>query len=257
MALRPTAAELIRSSRRLLVAHRGDSRAAPENTLPAFLSAARVGVDFVELDYLHSVDGVPVVFHDETLDRTTNASQVWGTEKIPFASKTLHELRQLDAGSWFGPKFTGTPISTLGEVLAAIAPTACVMIERKAGDAATCWRTIQDAGTVDRVTVHAFDWSFLADLRRLAPNLPLGALGSKQLTDDAIHRARNLGATIVNWEAASLDADRIAAIHRAGLKSWTWTVDDPAEARRLLTAGLNALTTNVPALMQPLFAAHP
>jgi len=95
--VKPSAAALVRSPQVLVIAHRGDSRAAPENTLAAFASAMSLGVDLVELDYLHTADGVPVVFHDDELDRLTDAPARWGP-KIPLATKSLAELKQLDAG---------------------------------------------------------------------------------------------------------------------------------------------------------------
>lgn len=250
----PTAAALIHSGKTLVVAHRGDSRKAPENTIPAFRAAVQLGVDLVELDYQHTSDGVPVVFHDELLDRTTDARRLWGGARIPLASKSLAELRALDAGAWFGAAFAGTPIPTLGEVLDAVGPATCLMIERKSGDALTCWRVLQEHAAARRVTVQAFDWEFLAQLRQQAPSLPLGALGHKELTPAALESARRLGVEIVNWEAAHLDVDAIAAVHRAGLRAWAWTVDDLAEARRLLAAGIDALISNVPAAIQQVVA---
>src|SRR5262245_14376533 len=89
------AAHRVASSRVLVIAHRGDSKVAPENTLPAFESAVRAQADLVELDYFHSSDGVPVVFHDDTLDRTTNAVKLWRATKIKIESKPLTELRRL------------------------------------------------------------------------------------------------------------------------------------------------------------------
>ena len=71
-------ADALQVSRVLVIAHRGASRVAPENTLPAFQAALQLGVDLVEFDYLHSADGVPVAFHDEELDRLTDACAVWG-----------------------------------------------------------------------------------------------------------------------------------------------------------------------------------
>src|SRR5687768_9519219 len=76
------AAKLIASPGVLIIAHRGNSSVAPENTLPAFQSAMEVKADLVELDYFHSADGVPVVTHDEILDRTTNAEDVLGKAKL-------------------------------------------------------------------------------------------------------------------------------------------------------------------------------
>jgi glycerophosphoryl diester phosphodiesterase len=241
-----TARQLVQSDRVLIIAHRGDSRVAPENTLPAFASALRLGVDFVELDYWHSADGVPVVFHDEFLDRRTDALARWGGERIRLSSKTLDELRELDAGSWFGPQFAGTRLPTLAEALKLIQPTAMTMIERKGGDADTCVELLRKTGALDRVTVQAFDWEFLAECHRLAPELVLGALGEKELLDVHVQRAREIGATIVGWEAAYLDGDNIARLHDAGFKAWAWTVDEPLMARRLVAAGLDGVISNVP-----------
>ena len=100
-------ADFLRQPRVLILAHRGDSRVAPENTLPAFASALSLNADLVELDYLHSADGVPVVFHDETLDRCTDACRRLGNSEIKFASQTLAQLRQLDAGRRISHQIAG------------------------------------------------------------------------------------------------------------------------------------------------------
>ncbi len=121
----------VQSNRPLVIAHRGHNKVAPENTLPAFAAALPLGVDFVELDYFHSADGVPIVFHDQTLDRCTDAYRKWRGKKIPLASKSLAELRTLDAGAWFDPKFAGTRIATLEEALDVIQPGSMTLIERK------------------------------------------------------------------------------------------------------------------------------
>src|SRR5260221_9591244 len=101
-AAEPTPAQkLIASSRWLVIAHRGNSSVAPENTLPAFQSALDAKADLVELDYFHSADGVPIVTHDEILDRTTNAEEVLGKPKLLIGDLLLSDLQRLDAGSWF------------------------------------------------------------------------------------------------------------------------------------------------------------
>lgn len=168
---RTTAGELLRTNRTILCAHRGYSGIAPENTLPAFMAALEVGVDFVELDYHHSADGIGIVIHDETLDRTTDAQVRWGSPGIRVASRTAAELAQLDAGAWFGAPFAGTRLSTLAEALDVIDPGAMTLIERKAGDAATLVHLLGARNLIERVIVQSFDWHFLADCRQLAPNL--------------------------------------------------------------------------------------
>jgi glycerophosphoryl diester phosphodiesterase len=251
----PSALDRIRSSRRLVIAHRGNSRQAPENTLPAFVSAAKLGVDFIELDYRHTADEVPLVIHDEFLDRTTDANSLWHQARIALAGKTLDQLRPLDAGSWFSSEFAGTRLSSLAEVLAAL-PDSCFMIERKGGSAQVCVHVLESCQAVGRVIVQAFDWDFLRACRRLSPDLPLGALGSKQLSDAQIEEARALGAVVIGWEAASLGRDEIARIHAAGMKAWAWTVDDLQRAQRLAEDGLDGLISNTPAAIQELLAGR-
>jgi glycerophosphoryl diester phosphodiesterase len=240
-------AEFVRQPKTLLLAHRGNSAVAPENTLPAFSSAIALGVDLVELDYLHSADGVPVVFHDETLDRCTDAVALWGGHDIPLASRTAAELGRLDAGGWFSPGFAGTRLPTLEQALSLICRESRCMVERKGGDAATCVALLRRLDVMDRVVVTAFDWAFLAECRDLAPELTLGALGDEPLTVESLDRAAASGASIVGWGDGWISREHVAVAHGRGLRVWIWTVDDPGRARQLIGFGVDGLITNAPA----------
>jgi glycerophosphoryl diester phosphodiesterase len=244
------AAQLVAESRVLVIAHRGDSLIAPENTLPAFESAVRAGADLVELDYLHSSDGVPFVIHDYTLDRTTNAVELFGGAKIKASSKSLADLLKLDAGSWFSPKFKGTPLPTLEQSLDEIQKGSVTLIERKGGDAKTCIELLRKKGLIDKVVVQAFDWHYLEDCHHLAPELQLGALGNGELEAKQFAAIKRTGAAAIGWSYKDLDAQKIAAIHDAGYKAWGWTIDNPADAQRLVDAGLDGIITNDPAKMR-------
>jgi glycerophosphoryl diester phosphodiesterase len=244
----PTAAaKLVATGRVLVIAHRGDSKVAPENTLPAFASAVKVGADLVELDYFHSADGVPVVFHDKDLDRTTNAKQIFGQSKIPISTKTLDELRRLDAGLWFDRKFTGTKIPTLEEALDTIQAGSVTLIEHKGGDAATCIELLKRKEMLDKVVVQSFDWQYVRDCHRLAPQLTLAALGSNQLTPAQLDQIQLTGAKVVGWNEKYIRKQDIDAIHRRGLKAWVYTVDDPRRANQLIADGIDGIITNTPA----------
>ncbi|MEX0677070.1 MAG: glycerophosphodiester phosphodiesterase family protein [Pirellulales bacterium] len=240
----------------LVIAHRGDSNVAPENTLPAFASAVKAGADLVELDYFHSSDGVPVVFHDDCLDRTTNACRLWGGTEIKLHTKKLAELRRLDAGRWFDAKFAGTPIPTLAESLEVIQAGSMTLIERKDGDPATCVALLKQKKLLDQVVVQAFDWEFLAGCRRLAPELVLGALGGKELTGKRLDEIAKTGATVIGWQDKYVDDAVIAAIHGRGWKAWVWTVDDPHRARQLVQAGIDGIITNSPAEIRKVVESH-
>jgi glycerophosphoryl diester phosphodiesterase len=108
----------------LIIAHRGYSQAAPENTIPAIEAAIRAGLAYVELDVRLTADGVPVLMHDSDVDRTTNGVG-------PISTKTYAETRALDAGSWFSEGFAGTSIPTLEKALDAANGSICVMADVK------------------------------------------------------------------------------------------------------------------------------
>ncbi len=232
----------------LVIAHRGDSKVAPENTLPAFASAVKAGADLVELDYHHSADGVPVVFHDDELDRATNAVRLWGGEKIKINSKSLAELKLLDAGSWFEANFAGTCIPTLDEALDTIQAGSLTLVERKGGEPATCIELLKRKKLLDQVVVQAFDWDYLTGCHQIAPDLVLAALGHKEFTQEKLDQIAKTGARIVGWEDKYTSAETIAAIHARGWKAWVWTVDDPRRMEQLVKAKVDGIITNRPAL---------
>lgn len=241
-----TAAQRVAAGGILVIAHRGDSKLAPENTLPAFASAVKAGADLVELDYLHTADGVPVVFHDDELDRTTDACKLWGGTKFMLAGKNLAELERLDAGKWFDARFAGTRIPTLEQSLDTIQAGSITLIERKEGDPATCIEILKRKGLLDRVVVQAFDWDYLAGCRALDSKLVLAALGDKDLTAEKLDQIARTGASIVAWEDKYTTADTIEAIHNHGYKAWVWTVDDPSRVVELVGAKIDGIITNRP-----------
>src|SRR5258708_2518357 len=119
IASEPTlpALKLLASKRPLVIGHRGYCQFAPENTLSSFKLAMAAGADLVELDYYPSKDGQLVVMHDPDLDRTTDATNRWHASHIKLESKTVSEIKTLDAGSWFDSKYAGTKVPLLTEAL--------------------------------------------------------------------------------------------------------------------------------------------
>jgi len=249
----PTPAQkLIGKPRPLVIAHRGNSSVAPENSLPAFHSAIDAKADLIELDYHHSSDGVPVVIHDEILDRTTDAEQLFGKPKLLIGDFPAAELQKLDIGSWFDDKFTGTRLPTLVESLDLIQARSVTLIERKAGDAQTLIRLLEEKKLIDDVVVQAFDWEFVAACRRLSPRLALGTLSGKPASEEQIRAAAATGADLIVWDHKKINGEQIALIHQLGKKAWAYTIDDPARAAQLLAAGLDGVITNKPAEMRRL-----
>lgn len=240
----PSADELIRRPSTLIIAHRGLPITAPENTLPGFLAALEHEPDFVELDYRHTLDGVPAVIHDDKLDRTTNSRAVFGAPDVLIGTKTFAELRKLDGGAWYSPKYAGAKLASLTEAIDLVCPKACLMIERKDGDAATLVKLLREKKVLDRVIVQAFDWSFIADVRKLEPDLPTGLLGKSKLDAEKLAKIREIAPRVIGWDYRDLDAAGIRAGHDAGVKVWSWTVNSEAKAYELAGAGLDGLITN-------------
>lgn len=234
----------------LIIAHRGCSCQFPENTLAAFQGALECGVDLVELDYHHSSDGVPVVLHDELLDRTTNAAQVLGRAGLAVGDVTLADLKRLDAGSWFEARFAQQRLPTLAEALDAIQPRSMTLIERKAGDPGQLIKLLRQKGCLEHVVVQSFDWDFVAKCRQMAPALVLGALGNKPPNEGQLEAAAATGADVIVWNYKQLGPAQIRHIHNLGKKAWAYTVNEPADAQRLVRAGIDGLITDDPATIR-------
>lgn len=253
--------ELLQSRRPLIIAHRGLSALAPENTLIAFRMALQAGSDLIELDYHHSRDGVPVVMHDATLDRTTDANVRLGEKGVRVITRNSEELATLDAGQWFHPSFAGEKVPTLLQALSLIQSNGVTLIERKAGDAATCAALLAQHGWINRVVVQSFDWDYLRDFHRVAPAQVLGALGppstrggkpvppeEKRLNEHWLDEIAALGARVVVWNR-EVSASAVLAAHERGLKVWIYTINDEAWLHRLLDLGVDGIITDNPPLL--------
>lgn len=265
------AVKLLASRKALVIGHRGCCAGAPENTLPSFQRALEAGADLVELDYHHSRDGVPVVIHDDTLDRTTNARRMWRQRRVRVSGKTAPEIRSLDAGSWFDAKFAGARVPLLAEALQFICGQGAVaLIEHKSGDAATCARLLRERNLINRVVVISFDWSWLRAFHELEPAQALGALGvpthladgrrpprrRRQLGGDWLDDLAATGASVTVWNR-SVSKPAIQLAHRRGLKVWVYTVNDLRQAGQLIERGVDGIITNDPALLRAHFIAPP
>ncbi|WP_091283482.1 glycerophosphodiester phosphodiesterase family protein [Micromonospora haikouensis] len=238
--LRPAGAPLT------VIAHRGASAAAPENTLVAQEIARRSGADFVENDVQPSRDGVPFVLHDATVDRTTDGSGAIRT-------LTAAQLKALDAGSWFAPQYAGARLPTLAEQLVDLRTRGGnLLLEIKGAhtrdEVARIVEVIRAEKMTARVFVQSFEVDALRYTRELAPELPTGLLRSG-LDADPVAVARELGVTAYNPTGTALLArpSVIADLHAAGVAVMAWTVDSPAQWQQLERIGTDGIITNRPA----------
>jgi glycerophosphoryl diester phosphodiesterase len=251
------ASKLLASKRPLVIGHRGYSQFAPENTLPSFKLAMAAGADLVELDYYHSKDNQLVVMHDPDLDRTTDATNRWNANHIKLSSKTVAELKTLDAGSWFDRKYADTRLPLLTEALDTIQNGNVTLIERKEGLAEDCIKLLQDRDLINKVVVQAFDWHYLRDFHEKAPQQILGALGPpKELADGSkpagipkelgalwLDELQKAGASVAVW-SQSVSKEAVTLAHQRGLKVWVYTINDAGLANKLLDMGVDGIITN-------------
>lgn len=233
------------------IAHRGGARLAPENTLPAYAAAARWGHTCAECDVQLTADGVPVLLHDDRVDRTSDG-------RGELAALAAADLAGLDAGSWFHPRFAGTRIPTLEEAMACWAGLQLApVVELKCGRdrdperlGATVAAALAARWRGPAPLLISFDDRALAAAARAAPDLPRGLL-LEDWPADWRERVRALAACCLDLESGLAAADRVAAAHAAGLAVAAWTVDDPAEAARLRAIGVDAITTDAIDLIRP------
>jgi len=219
--------------------HRGASALAPENTMAAFALAEAIGADGIELDVHLSRDGVPVVLHDETVDRTTD-----GCGHVE--DLTLDQLQQLDAGSWFDPDSAGERIPTLDEVLTWAGARLRINIEIKSAAAGRAVLQLLAAHPQARVLVSSFDHALLAGLRRQSPELPLGFLCDTRFWRRSLQRAIAAGAESFHPEVHFCSRPLVEACHRHGLKVYPWTVDAPRRQSSLKRIGVDGWFSNLP-----------
>ncbi len=229
-------------------AHRGASCAAPENTMAAFSRALESGADGIELDLHLSRDGVPVVIHDETLERTTSGQG-------PVVQLEAAELQQLDAGSWFSPEFAGEPLPTLAEVLEVYGGKLRLNLEIKQFEAGSAvLALLRHHPNVD-IVVSSFDHDLLCRMRAADPLLPLAVLLDEGNWRRALQTAVALDARTFHPAAELVTRPMVSACSHAGVSVHVWTVDDPGRARSLIRAGVSGLFTNDPLRMRAAFPA--
>ena len=227
----------------LLIAHRGASGYAPENTLAAFRKAVAMGLSFIETDLQLSRDAHFVAIHDDTVNRTTN-----GQGNVH--DLTLAELRRLDAGSWFGSSFVGERIPTLEEILEFAKRHDIVFyLELKPGGS---WGgehaligALRESGEFARVVVISFDSALVATVRRVEPTLMTGLLCDGQI-EKPIERTLEIGARQLVIRGDLVTPAMIAEAKRNDLQVICWTVNHPAHMRLLASAGVAGIMSDYP-----------
>jgi len=229
----------------LTIAHRGDPVAAPENTMPAFEAALASGAEVLELDLQSTADGHAVIFHDDTLDRTTDASGA-------LEDRTLAELQTLDAGGWFGSGWVGTRIPTFEEFLPLLQKSdARALIEFKgqwrAADMRPVIAGIYRYGVQDRVVMASFDVSTLYELWREAPSLARAAI-VRRLPDNPVTFLAAVGASTVvtSLRSFTVNPEAAEALRAAGVTVIVYTLNRGDLWQKAIDLGVDGVVTDAP-----------
>lgn len=230
----------------LVIAHRGASAYAPENTIAAFRKAVEMGFDLIENDVRRTKDGVIVVSHDGSLDRCTD-----GTGQI--AELTLDQVKSVSAGIRFGPQYKDESIPTLEEALNAVPANVGYCIELKIPDLAEdVVRLVERMDRVDRTVIFAFDGSNGPIVKAANPLIPflhlVGGPAEEKIArvPKIIEDAMTYHADIVGVAHNLLSPELVDAARRKGLSVWVWTVDDFDRARECVLAGVDGIISNKP-----------
>lgn len=222
-----------------VIAHRGSSAAAPENTLAAFRLAVEQGADFVELDVQESADGEVLVVHDSDLMKIGGAPfKIWETDAA--------RLRTVDIGSHAGPQFSGERVPTLAEALAVCKGRARVVVELKSygHDQHLQERVaaiVEAAGMADDCIYMSLDHAMVGRMKRLRPSWRCGVLVAKAVGD-----LTSLDADFLAVEARIATGRFVRRAHRAGQEVYAWTVNDPAWMLAAMSHGVDGLITDRP-----------
>ncbi len=227
------------------IGHRGAAGYAPENTLASFGRAIQLGVDYVECDFHITADGVPVIIHDETLDRTTSGHG-------PVREKTLAEVKALDAGSWHGAEFAREKVPTLCELFELAAGRAGVVAEAKSPASQHPDAPQLLAGLVKEfahvpVIAISVDDAFLRRFKELCPDVPAGLLSNlREGPRRAVARAVRASCDILSVNFKQWDKRLPEQAARAGLQLAVWTVNEPEDIAAFLSKEIASITTDYP-----------
>ena len=223
-----------------VIAHRGASFDAPENTTASIALAVKKGAKIIEFDVRQTSDGGLYLFHDEDLERLC-------AQKGVFSQLTGGQAAKLDVGSWFTKgQFPDETPPTLAEAIQqCLKGGATPLIEHKTGDAAAYAKVLTDLDVVDSVVVQSLKWDFLLDIKKLLPSLKIGALGSKILADRQ-QELTSLQPDWVGWSDRDITRTDIDWLKKQKYLVAIWTVNDPRRARQLVDWGADKIITDRP-----------
>jgi len=242
----------MRMNNPLIIAHRGCSSEAPENTLSAFKLALEQGCDAIELDVHLSGDGHIIVCHDDTLYRTSDGSGF-------IYQMTVQEIKQVDAGSWFNPRYAGERIPLLREVFELVPPSIMINVEAKGlhGDEGErrLLQLLREMNRVHSVVISSFDHEMLKRLKQREPEVRIGLL----YEHDSHHELEErIGVPVYSLhpQYLNIDAAAVAGAVDHGLQVYPWTINSVESMQKAIDQGVSGIITDYPGRLRGLFNAR-
>lgn len=236
------------NAQNFFIAHRGDSYVAPENTVASAKSAWKAGADAVEIDIHLSKDNRIMVIHDHDTKRTCS-----GKKNLEIAKTPSVLLRDLDAGVLKGQDFKGEKIPFLTEIIETVPEGKTLVVEIKCGAEIIppLVRVMEKTPKRSHVVFICFDWNTLIETKKAFPgNKCYWLSSSKSGLEKKIKEAAEAGLEGVNLQSKIIDEEVMAIAGENKMEVLAWTVDDPAEARRITQLGVSKITTNRPAWLK-------
>ncbi|MEK4298238.1 glycerophosphodiester phosphodiesterase family protein [Oceanobacillus sp. FSL W8-0428] len=232
------------------IAHRGASGHAPENTMAAFEKAFEMKADYIEIDVQMTKDGELIAIHDTTVDRTTN-----GTGSV--GDYTLEEIQQLDAGSWFGPEFSGERIPTFEEIIDAYRGKIGLLIELKSPELypgmeekvaeALIERNMHKPNN-EKIIIQSFNHESVQQSKALLQNIPHGVLAGTawaNVTDEQLAQFATY-ADFFNPNMNIVTDELVDRVHNSGMKVYSYTVRTQEQADNLFERNVDGIITDFP-----------
>ncbi len=233
----------------VITGHRGFQERYPENTMVSFAAAVEAGADVIEMDVHLTRDGVPVIIHDETVDRTTD-----GRGRV--GKMLLEEIRELDAGCWFGPQFTAERVPTLKEVLDRFGGRVVLNIEIKAYDESDptvrgkmerkVVRMVAEAGIAEGVLISSFGAGILARAGRMTGAPALALISRVAFDEETLETCRRLGVFSLHPRFDVTTGALVRAMHGTGIQVYAFGADSADRIGRLAALGVDGVIAKNP-----------
>jgi len=232
-----------------IIGHRGACGHCPENTLTSFKTAARMGAQWIETDVCVTSDGVPILFHDDLLNRCTDGKGL--VLKTPY-----EEIKQLDAGKWYSQEFKGERIPTLQDLIEFCQKHQIKLNLEIKSPVGWEWETVEAVAPIIRnlwdpnwpLILSSFNKEALVAAAQLLPEYPRG-LNTEVIPRNWEHLLKQYQCDSLHFYAPFAEPDKIAAIKQAGYRVLSYTVNDASQGRVLMDMGVDALFTDYPLYM--------